>query len=46
MRRYWVKDDDRNIVVKTHFSSEGKASAVADALESVSTNEYHVETAP
>lgn len=46
MRRYWVKDQDSNIVVKTYFGSEGKAAAVADALESVSTNEYHVETAP
>lgn len=46
MRRYWVKDDDRQVAVNTHFASEGKAAAVADALRDVTGDEYHVETEP
>lgn len=46
MRRYWVKDDDSRVAVNTHFATEGKAAAVADALEGVSSDEFHVETEP
>lgn len=46
MRRYWVKMESGHIAVNAHFASEGKAAAVVDALEEVSDNEYHVETAP
>lgn len=46
MRRYWVKDEDSNVVVNTHFGTEAAAAAVVDALEDVSGDEFHVETEP
>ncbi|ERJ05093.1 hypothetical protein HLRTI_002892 [Halorhabdus tiamatea SARL4B] len=46
-QRYWVKREaDDKTAVETYFDNEGKAKAVAEALERESEGEYYVSSAP
>ena len=45
MKRYWVVDAQTGVkVVKTYFANEGRAEAVAEALEAEAGGEYEVRS--